>query len=51
MGRIEDEIKEMFNEYGECDSTPIVYMSDEAFEFWVYRILNNRVGGKKPAAE
>jgi len=46
--RIEDEIEEMFNEYS---SEPCEFISDGYYEFWIYRVLANRVGGKKPPAE
>ena len=49
MGRIKDEIAEMFDEYSSAD--PCEYIAEETWQFIKNRILSNLTGGKKPKAD
>jgi len=53
MGRIEDEIEEIFDEYekGCFDTLSVGPMSDEEMRYYWYIRISNLYGGKKPAAE
>ena len=52
MGRIDDEIDDIFDEYErDINDTPIDNMNDDEARYYLYIRWSNKHEGKKPAAE